>query len=573
VRIPRWQRCCLAVLLASLASSSSLLAQAPPIVQRLSPNTVFYVEWRGKAFLAGSEQKNHVLQLMHDPALAPLWTAIENHFQQDAQKSAGPAAAILLPDVSSFLDNPVVFGFVANPHAMKTAATGKSASPFAVFLVYDATGKTDLIQKWKALSLVGSKTSVDVTKYDFGGTSVEVRTIGKDVSYLAQAANYCLISNQKQTIEDLIARYHGADSPAASVSQSSEYEQVRKYMGADGALEIYAHIPDMSQWNPSDKNAKSMAQLSKAVHLEKIHVMGGALSFEGEATRFRGAVLGDSSPGGPFDLAGASSAAFQTQPVVEAGPAFSMSRINLGAMYQLLRGAIIGSLPPQQSANVTAMEGAAQNFLGMSISDALGLFTGEIASTSFYADDGTPEQIYAATIQKPDAVLRVLRAVIGTMIVGEDSSGPTTYLDLAYPYQDPKTHLRRRKFYYVAVTPQIILAAPRKAMLRQAMQRLTPEAADPPAAGVLGNPQYAQMRSRLPEKLSGLSGADIRQIPWEKLLESLRTQMAQGASQSNGQQPPDLTSLKPEVISHYLHIALSGWWKDSNGVYFDSYIQ
>jgi heme O synthase-like polyprenyltransferase len=31
--------------------------------------------------------------------------------------------------------------------------------------------------------------------------------------------------------------------------------------------------------------------------------------------------------------------------------------------------------------------------------------------------------------------------------------------------------------------------------------------------------------------------------------------------------------LKPEVFFRHLHAAISGWWKDSNGIYFDSYIQ
>lgn len=570
VRIPRLPYFrCVAVLFACVALGSPLFAQTAPIVQRLSPNTVFYVEWRGNSFLAGAKQKNHVLQLLHDPAFAPMLTEIAGQMQRGTLKNLGPAAAFVLPDLASFLDNAVVFGIVTNPDAMKTAAPDKSASPFATFLVYDSTGKADLIQKWKALSALSSKTPVDVTKYDFGETSVEVRTTGKNASYSAQAGNYFVTSDQKQIVEDLITRFRSADAPATSVAQIAEYGQMRKYVGSDAALEVFARIPDMSQWNSADKNAKSMIQLSKNLHLEKIHVMAGALNFDGEETHIRGAVLGDTSPGGLFDLAGASSAAFQTQTVAESGPVFSMTRMNLSAMYQLLHDAIVGNLAPDQSANVTAMEGAAQSFLGMSIADALKLFTGEFASTSVYAEDGTPEQIFAATIQKPDAVLRVLRAVIGTMIVGEDSSGSTTYLDLASPYTDPSTHQRRRKFYYVAVTPQMILAAPRKAMLRQAMQRLSPEAADPPPTGVFANPAYAQLRARLPEKLSGLSGADIGQIPLDKLAQSLASQ----APRSGNQQPPDMSHLKLDVISRYIHITLSGWWKDSNGVYFDSYIQ
>jgi len=81
------------------------------------------------------------------------------------------------------------------------------------------------------------------------------------------------------------------------------------------------------------------------------------------------------------------------------------------------------------------------------------------------------------------------------------------------------------------------------------------------------------MRSLLPEKLSGLSASDLTQIPWDKLLGNLEQQIAQTAKQKNGPPPPDLSWLKPDIISRHLHIALSGWWKDSGGVYFDSYLQ
>lgn len=183
--------------------------------------------------------------------------------------------------------------------------------------------------------------------------------------------------------------------------------------------------------------------------------------------------------------------------------------------------------------------------------------------------------MFAATIEKPEAVLRVLRAVIGPMIASEDSTGATTYLDISYPYRDPGTGMQRRKFYYVAVTPHMILAAPRKAMLRQAMTQFGSRPGAAPASGIFANAEYGQLRSHLPERLSGLSGADITQVPWDKLLANLENEWQQSANQSKGS-PPDLSwlkLLKPEVISRHLHMALSGWWKDSNGVYFDSYLE
>jgi len=179
----------------SLGSASGLRAQSAPIAPRLSPNTFFYMQWRGKAFLSDAGQKNHVLQLLEDPALAPVWAMVASRIQSNSGKPGSVPLAVIWPDAISFLDNSMVVGLATYPGAAKApSADASKPAPtrLATFAVYDATGKTDLIQKWKALSDVARKTPVDVTKYDFGGTSVEVRTAGKDVSYTAQAANYFL---------------------------------------------------------------------------------------------------------------------------------------------------------------------------------------------------------------------------------------------------------------------------------------------------------------------------------------------------------------------------------------------
>jgi len=34
-----------------------------------------------------------------------------------------------------------------------------------------------------------------------------------------------------------------------------------------------------------------------------------------------------------------------------------------------------------------------------------------------------------------------------------------------------------------------------------------------------------------------------------------------------------LQAVKPEVLTRHVHNGISGWWKDSHGIYFDSYIQ
>ncbi len=62
-------------------------------------------------------------------------------------------------------------------------------------------------------------------------------------------------------------------------------------------------------------------------------------------------------------------------------------------------------MTPQQSAGLLGAEAMAQGFLGMSVSDALQLFTGEFGNRISFAEDGESQQLYALTIQKPQDVL------------------------------------------------------------------------------------------------------------------------------------------------------------------------
>jgi hypothetical protein len=165
-----------------------------------------------------------------------------------------------------------------------------------------------------------------------------------------------------------------------------------------------------------------------------------------------------------------------------------------------------------------------------------------------------------------------LRAVGGGFIVGEDTAGGTTFLDLVYPYTDPKTGTKRREFYYVAVAPYMLFAAPRKAVVREAMARLNKSDA---VSGIFSNPEFSRGRAQLPEKLSGLSGVDIVQIPWDKLAARLAQELAESSKDSTGPKPSTdwLQAVKGEVITRHVHVVVSGWWKDANGIYFDSYFQ
>lgn len=564
-----------------LLMGSPARAQGPgTIAERLSPATAFYVQWRGMPYLSSTEKTNHVLQLMSDPSMAPVWASLAADFQQNAQKQGKQKPPVTLTDLISLLDNPGVFGIAAKANASPSASRAASSAAtvnerYGTFLVYDDTGKTALIEKLRAAETGASDQKPAITHYDFGGTTIEQRANGKDTSYAAQAGHYFVESNQKEIVEELITRFRTGSSPVSCITRLAEYGEIRKYIGADAAVELFARVPDVHSWAASDSKNQAPAKFLSDIHLDKLRVAGVGLAFEGQATRFRGAILGDTSAGGPFDVIGASSSHFETQPILGDGPTFSVWRMNVPAIYQLVRNAIVTNAPPQQAAGLLMIESMSARFLGMPLQSALELFRGEFASVNSYSEDGERQQLMAIAIQRPDDVLRVLRAAASSVIISEDSSGDATYLDLAYPYKDPKTGTQRRKFYYLAVTQEMILGAPRKAMLRQAAQQVRAETDGSQAKGIFGDPGYVQMRSHLPEKLSSLSTSDIAAVPWDKVIANLQEQENEAAQQSKSAPLPDLSQWKAAApaISRHLRMAVSGSWKDANGVYFDSYVQ
>ncbi|MFY9529831.1 MAG: hypothetical protein WBC04_18920 [Candidatus Acidiferrales bacterium] len=553
--------------------------QNSSIADHLPPNTWFYQHWRGMNSLVTAQKTNHLLELWADPDFAPVRRALVQQLYSSATKDTKKKAPTEqeFSAVLSLLENPLTIGFAGNLAAAKASPEGTRSAPSpGFFLAYDAKGKEAIVQLLLVLSQANSKEEPAVSSYSFGSTKVEKLPGANGDSYRAWSGTHFLMSDQKEIIEDLITRFRSRERSAASLAQRKEYQEIHPQIGPDAALEWFARIPDLSKLGPSKPGDKNFADFAQRLHLEQIHVMGGGVSFSGKATRLRGALLGDTSPGSLFDIFGPSGAAFATQPLASGGPLFSISRLDFAALYTTVRQAVVVSLNDTQAANFTSFESLAERFLGMPVADALKLFTGEFASVTSFSPDGTTLQLHAATIQESEEVLRVLRAVLGPMIANEDQAGSVDYLDLAVPYRDPQTQGQRRKFYYVAVTPEMIVVAPRKEMVREAVAQLQSKLVSTSGATSATPPTFAAMRSLVPAKLSGLGYGDLTQVPWDKLI-SAYTDEAAARAQKSGQ--PDQSSadwlkeLNPAVFSRYLHSSVSGWWKDSHGVYFDSYVQ
>ena len=560
-----------------LSTGRSLRAQTPSLSDRLPASTVFFAYWHGMGAVTSAEKTNHIVQLFEDPQFVHARDTLFKGLRESIAKNGPATSDREQAEVLSLFDNPAVVGVVLNPKLEKKPTADSGAPPVTVFfVVYDAHGKTAIVEKLRAANRATGKEVPTVMSYDFQGTKIEARATGTDVSYTALTSKYYFLADQKSVIEELIARFGGAEKPADSVTQLPEYASMRSFIGADSALEFFARFPNLTKILTPAQLEKPATKFAVNLHLDRISVFGGSVSFAGEAMRFHGAMIGEADAGGVFDFAGTSGTSFVTAPAVNSGPIFSISRFNFVAIYQMLRAAAEPLLTSQQTAAMGMYEKMAQGFLGMPAPDALQLFTGEIASETSFADDGSSQRTYAISIQKPQDVLRILRAAGASFTVGEDTSGTATYLDLVFPSTDPKTGAKKREFYYVAVTPTMLFAAPRKALIRQAIGHLDAKTdAALAGAGILSGAELAHQRSLLPEKLSGLSAADIVQIPWDKVIAHVADEMAKAAKESNTPPPSTdwLQAVKPEVLTRHIHTGISGWWKDSHGIYFDSYIQ
>lgn len=556
-----------------LLPAAPLFAQSSEIPERLPSGTFSYMCWRGTAFIAAGEQKNHILQLIEDPDLAPLRQRAMDDFRKGMEKQGVADKMPTLPEIISLLDNPMAAGLMLTSSLPGAKNADSAAPPPAVgfFFLYDTTGKTALIDLLRANPKLKEKEARPVLDFDFEGTKVEGRSSGTSVSYTARAGHYFIMADQKPVIEELIRRFRGAAKPASSMTQVAGFKEMRPYIGSDAAIELFAYNPGLEKLIPPGQVDQAGAVLVGALHLEKIHVLGAGISFAQEATRFRGAVLGDTTPPSLFDAAGESTAALLTAPYVASGPFFSVSKFDLSALYSLIRTGF-AAVAAQKGANITAVEAMAKNFLGMSIDDALQLFTGEIGSRTSYSDDGEWQKSFAIAIQKQPEVLRLLHTAVGSYINNEKTEGDITFLEFSAPSRGQGGN-SDRPLYYVAVTPHVICGSPEKATLRETLARVSARPMDAHSADGPAIQDWNQLRAHLPEKLSGMSGADLSQLSWGKYIQRYQQQVAEATKDSNSGATDYFALLKPELFFRHLHAAISGWWKDSNGIYFDSYIQ
>jgi hypothetical protein len=567
-------RRCFGLIVCLACFGTPIFAQQDSFADRLPPDTLAVFEWHGTASLAPASQANPLLKLWADPAFASLREQWIRDFQASSKPdSTGSKFSVEeFKELISLSENHFAAGVIGE----EFLETSDTKSAHGHFLVFDTTGKLDILQKLRAKAEKASPNAAPVASFVVDSVTIEKIAEPKHAYYQALIGNLYLRSDSLEVMQELVPRLRSVDLPAASLARTAEYQETRPSAPVATLAEFFVHVPDVREIKIPPNPKFDTAAFIRALHVEQLHAVQGNLSFTPEAAHIHGVVMGDTASGGIFDILGADSAKFATLPLAPAGSSYSGSKFNLSALYQLVRAALQAAMPPAQAAGINQFDSMISLSLGMPLPDALQLFNGEYAQISEAFSLEPSEGLYVATVHDPDKLLNLLRHVLASMLTTEDREADTTFLEIAVPYADPKTGMRRRRFRVVAVSQDFLLVGSRKAAVREALARLS-GTANPPAAGRLADdPAFVRARAAFPEKLGGFAYADLSHVAWDKMVSGIVTQAEESAQRSGKPVDPSIESLKKldvSSLSQYLHVMSGGTWKQPNGIYFDLYVQ
>jgi len=565
--------------LALLASSS--FAQSDSLASRLPADAWLFIHWHGTASLNGVRDSNSVLRLMHDPAVAALPGKLIAYAQSQAKKDNNAAEHQFTQqdadDIVSLLENPAVFGLLNRPGS-GMGATTNSAS---MFLVYDATGKQDLLDEVRMRMVSASAAAPESIPLVIDRVPVTKVISGNNTSYEAHTGKYYVRTDSLPAMAELLPRLTAANPPAV---QTAAIPSACRNMPGNALLDFLA-LPGKLSVSQSLSNPNfNLSAFLKSLHVDQLQAVCGNLKFESSATRMQTVILGDTSAGSILNLLGDNRQNFATMALAPSGAAYQCSVLDFASLYSALKTGFTAALPPDRAGLVAGIDSLLAMSWGIAPSDALQLFTGEMAVIRMNPAVDPSQTVYALSIQQPDKVLSLLRKIFDKANPQEKQEGDTTYLTMSFPAgmvpgAPPSAETAPEpNSFTLAVTPAMLIAAKGQRLAREAVSRSHAAAGSSPSFS--GDAGFLKVRPSLPGKLDSLSYTDLAHFNWEKVASDYQKQInaqAQAAAKSSGKPAPPpvdlLSGFDWQAISRYLHFALSGGWKDSTGIYFDSFIQ
>jgi len=577
---PMHLRAFVCVLILLILPASRVAAQAPLEPAQMSSRTSFYLIWRGTP--AGDARKTNALfALWDDPDFAPVRAAMFENMTSASDKDASKPALSReeTEQYASLLENAFVVGYLSKPEAKMTAAAAPpKAADHAyngLFFVYDRTGKEALLSK-AVLRMRGQEKELpQISQITVAGVptlKVERKT---GTTYWVEHGKFAASANERSVLEDVLGRLEGKSADSNSLGQSPAYKEAQPQLGG-GVLEFFAGVPSLKDLAPDSASGFKIAPVLNALRLEAIHSFSGRVILQGAKTRFQGAVLGDTTPGALFDfwtdgLASPTSLSLLPPSAIS----YSETQFNLPGLYEILKRGVAAAMPAGQQ-NATAMvEAMAQARLGMPMSDALALPSGEFASMQLSSSLDPQKAVYVFGIRKKPETLKLLRSIFGEQITSERTEGDVTFLKISLHGNQGSKGVAQWDFYHLAITPDFIVGATRNETVRDLV-------AARGSSGAAAAAQFQAARAAYPEKINGLNYFDFQKIDWpalkarwiEEAKKVSETQSATAQQKAAAAKVPSLlTDANPQVFPKHLHFMAGASWKDAKGIHFDQWIE
>ncbi len=574
-----------------LAALGALLAAAafPAAAQEFGPamlpaDTTFVIYSHGIARAETMYPSNPMIQSWNSADFAQLRQQAVDYWIRHADWKANGRplkfSSAEVEQMTSFIKSPMMLGFsggldmgkLAQPSA---SATGQIMNAGGMFVIVDLTGKApqfDFLYKFIEASL---PKEIARTRSDFSGVSIEKFTGPNATSFTSRVGNYFVWSNQQKVMEELVSRASSHSASAKNLAADTTFQQCLAKPDADSVSELYFRFPDLSKTSIPASDQYNATAAMNALHLDSLRAICGSIAVTKEGEHSRMFILGDTKAGGIFDVAGPNRAHFDSLALAPA-TAFSYSgySFDLTAIYNLVRTAALAALPPQQAMAVSMVEGMAGSQLGMPLTTALSLISGEFATIQLNPGATDPTPLFAITISDSDKVLALIHKLAGSFLV-EDSheagltlfTRPTPATPAAKDSSEPAAPT-----YYFGVTPHFLLAGTDKAALRKAAH------SDSAGATLADSPEMRTLRAALPNDLLGFSVTDYTHYDWAGEIAKSITDMEKA----------DKAKLSPEDIQFFDNLkkfgttsygkmtfrrSVGGWWKAPDGIHYEGFTQ
>lgn len=578
-------RASLALLLVSIGAQAAQ-AQAPLEPSQLPQRTLFYLIWRG-APAPNVRNANSLLALWDDPDFASLRSAVAAGMlaSSDKESSQPKLTPQEFGEFASLLENGFTLGYVQDPRERRPAAGPAAAKPPAwdgMFFVYNRTGKEAILSKAILRMRAASKDVPRISQVTLAGLPVQ-KIEGKTASsYWAENGNYAVGAGEAAVMEELLNRLENKSSQAGSLAQSAAYRESVPVAGS-GVLEFFLRVPDLKDFVPASQPGPFPVQkFLDAARLDAVHSIAGHVTLDGARTHVQAAILGDTSPGTPFDIwangqAAPASLAFAPADAIS----YTSGHLNLLGIYGMIQRIAHTALPMGPPGNADLLDIMAEKQLGMPLTNALGLFTGEFASLQTSPSLDSTKQAFFFSIRNKLDVLKLLRSTLGERVSSERNEGDATLLKISLSGNQSGAGVAQWNFFQIAVTPDMVIASSSIDTLRETLANRAKASA---TGGLAGVPQFQANRGGAPPNLIGLSYFDFQKIDWQAakdhwLQQATKTPIAKGAagvgtaSTALSTIPGWLSQINPQALSRHLHTSWSVSWKDAQGIHWDQWIE